>query len=198
MKSRRTHSSIDALPKEVKKTVNLMITDGQWPDDRDGQLLAAAQQEPGKPTYDKITEYLNRRGYQISRSALGRYAGRIGMMSKMRYASSLAREVMADQKAHASETQKAVAEMITAHIIDIAATGDQLSPKDLQNISRSLKDCAAIAIKADQYIRERVEERAAAAAENIQQYKQEIPEHILRSITEQVYGIVQVDDNSNK
>ncbi len=185
------------LKPELRSVINLMITDAQWPGDEHGSRLKAAAE--GNPTYDDITAYINAWGVKISRSAVGRYAQRIGLMSRMRFSAGLAKEVMADTSAStASETQKAVAEMITATAIELIA-GSELSPNELRKVSGAIKDCAAIAIKADQYIRERIEAKMQAAATKVDDLvKKEISAETRRRIREEIYGIIDVDNTATK
>jgi TusA-related sulfurtransferase len=198
MSKRRTHSSLDTLAPYVLSAINLMITDGIWPGDAAGKQLRLTS-ESGKPTYDDITAWLKASGFDISRSAVGRYARRIAWMSRMRNSADLAKNVMAEiDETNVSKTQKAVAEMITARAIELLADDDKATANDLRRYSQAIKDCTAIAIKSDQYVRERIETKARAAAKNIESsLKTEISAEKLKFIKEQVYGVFDLESEES-
>lgn len=155
---RRTHSFIDRLPEEVAATVNKMIVDGIWPMEHDGDI-------DRKPTYENVVEYLTSLGYSVSHSAVGRYAKRLSLMTRMKDSANMAREVMQDiNPDNASAAQKAVAEMMTAQMIDFIASNQELEAKEIMAVSRAIKDCAYVAIKSDEYIR-KIREKANEVAE---------------------------------
>lgn len=197
--NRRTHSTIDSVPADVLSAINLMITDGLWPDDEIGKRLNLTTD--GKPTYDDITAYLKTIGYNISRSAVGRYSQRIAWMSKMRNSAELAKNVMAEvDETNVSKTQKAVAEMITARAIELLAEDESATANDLRRYSQAIKDCTAIAIKSDQYTRQRFEEKAKAAENNIDKLTTELSQETRQKINKEIraiYGIYDTDKTVN-
>ncbi|MFA5187031.1 MAG: phage protein Gp27 family protein [Patescibacteria group bacterium] len=154
--ARRTHSTIDTLPQSIRDTLMQMVVDGQWP----GSMIS----HEGKPTYDDIVAYCSTKGFDISRSAIGRWAKGLLAFERMRTAAGIARKVMGDLTAEtATETQKAAAEIMTAQIIELISDND-LKPKDISMISGAIRDCTQVALKADQYIRTQIADRAKAAA----------------------------------
>lgn len=182
--AKRTHSSMDALPAGLRETITRMVTDGWWPEDLgDGR--------EGKPTYDDIVEYIVLSGYSISRSAVGRWAKQLTALERMRTAAGIARTVMQDYEANATETQKAAAEMMTARIIELTAD-ETLKPKDISMISGAIRDCMTVSLKADQYIRQQIKEKIAAADKAVTAIarKKQIDPETLKMIREQIYGIV--------
>jgi len=68
--NRRTHSSIDKLPREVQVAVKLMLIGKKWPTDYKNHY-------DGIPRYKDVVEYCRAKGYIVARSSVGRYAKRI-------------------------------------------------------------------------------------------------------------------------
>jgi len=182
---RRAHSSIDLLPKGLQETLRRMIIDNEFPFDFPGET-------EGKPTYQDMVEYCRAQGHKISPSAMGRFGKHMRTLSLMKEAGFIAREAMSGlDDENASQTQKAVSEMLTAQVISKAADGE-LSSKQLKELAQTTKDCAYIAMKADEYRRNQLKEKAEAAAEKITEIagKKQIDPETLKAIREQVYGIV--------
>jgi len=184
MAKRRTHSSIDSLPAALRDTITRMVTEGLWPAD-------VHISSDGKPTYQDIVDYCRAHGEDISHSAVGRWAKSLLAFERMRSAAGIARKVMGDIADNATETQKAAAEIMTAQIIELIADND-LKPKDISMISGAIRDCTQVALKADQYIRTQVKERAAAADKAVTEIakKKQIDPDTLKMIREQIFGIV--------
>lgn len=186
-RQRRSHSSLDSLPEAVKAKVDAMVIDDTYPEGFDEELKS------GKPTYDDIVAYLEYAGHPRSRSAVGRYAARLMTIARMKQAGLVARDVMKDLTGEkASQTQKAAVEMITAHAIQLMAEAENVSTKDLFQIAAAMKDCANVAIKADQYIREQIKTKAEKASKEIEAVakKKQIDPETLKIIKEQIYGII--------
>jgi len=182
--ARRVHSTIDRLPVAVRRTAMRMIVDGDWPDGVQGE---------GKPTYEDVVAWLTSRGHRVSLSAMGRWAKQLLALSRMRQSAEIVREVMADVKAErVSETQRAVAELITATAIDTLSSVEELTPRQLRDVSSAMRDCTTVAINADKYIRQQLDARAKAADQQITALarKRKLDPEVLKAIREQVYGIV--------
>ena len=183
---RRTHSSIDKLPAELRDTLRSMIIDGQWP----------AGYEPdydGRPRYQDVVAYAQSQGHTLAHSSVGRWAKQLRVFERMRTSAAITRDVMADLTSeNASATQKAAGEMITAAAIDFMSDHDSFSSKELRDIATAMKSCAGIAIDADQYIREQAKRKAEAADQKITAVavKKHIDPETLRMIREEIYGIV--------
>ena len=185
MAKRRTHSSIDTLPADLRDTLTAMVVDGDWP----GDWPAAGE---GRPTYDDLAAYAAHCGVSVSRSAIGRWAKGLLAFERMRSAAGIARKVMGDLNAEAAtETQKAADEIMTAQIIELIADG-QLDSKDISLVSGAIKDCNQVAMQADKYIREQLKAKAAEAVKNVNVLakKKNIDPETLRIIREEIYGIV--------
>jgi len=185
MSKRRTHSVIDRLPGEVHDVLMRMAVDNVWPDD----WLGARD---GKPTYDDMVLYCSTQGHVVSRSAVGRWAKRMQVFERMKTAGTIARDVMKGlSDENATRTQKAAAEIITAQIIELASS-DDMTAKEIKNIATAVRDCTAVSMKADTYIRERTKKKAEAAAKEITKIatKKKIDPEVLKAIREQVFGIV--------
>lgn len=185
MAIRRTHSSIDKLPRALQKALEQMLVDNIWPDDFAGK-------RKGKPRYIDLERYCRQKNYEVSKSALGRYGKRMRVLAKMKEAGLIVRSVMDGlSEEEASQTQKAVAELLTAKAIELAAADTKLSSKQIKEIAQGVRDCASISIKADQYRQEQVRKKAADAIKNISAIgKKKINPETLKIIREQIYGIV--------
>jgi len=183
--ARRTHSTIDTLPASLKSAVNRMLIDDEFPDDWTGE-------EMHRPTYDDVVEYLKSKGTRISRSAVGRYGMRMRTLARMKRAGAITREIMADlTNEKASQTQKAVAEMITAVAIEFVSGREDFDAEDIRDVAKAMKDCTAIAISSDKYVRTQLEEKTKEADKNVTEIakKKNIDPETLRMIREQIYGI---------
>jgi len=193
---RRTHSSVDKLPDELRETLTRMIVDNEWPDDFPRRKAFGFKGDnselSGTPRYQDLVTYCDFKGHKISESAIGRFGMRMRTLARMKSAGTIVRDVMKDLTAEkASATQKAVAEIITAQIIEFASE-EKLTAKEIQNIARAVKDCTQVSINADKYIREQLKEKADKANSAISKLveKKKIDPEVLRQIREQVYGII--------
>jgi len=194
-KDRRTHSTIDKLPDALREAMTRMLVDNEWPDDFDfspDNLYPGHEGSKGKPRYEDLVSYCKQKGFKASESAVGRFGMRMRTLVRMKNAGVIVRDVMKDLTAEkASATQKAVAEIITAQIIEFASQSD-LTAKEIQNIARAVKDCTRVSIDADKYIRKQLTEKVEAADKAISKIaaKKKIDPEALKAIREQVYGIV--------
>jgi len=185
MKVRRTHSSIDNLPAALQKTLSAMLVDNLWPDDYKGK-------KNGKPKYIDLERYCRQNNFEVSKSSIGRFGIRMRTLAKMKEAGLIVRSVMEGLGAeNASQTQKAVAELLTARAIEIAAEKN-LNPKQLRDMSTAMRDCAGVSIKADQYKQQQQKLKADNAMKKIEATanKNKISPETLKIIREQIYGIV--------
>lgn len=192
---RRTHSSIDKLPAEIREAVIRMIVDGEWPDDFPEQVLAEMENSkagmPGKPRYEDMVTYCLHKGHKIAQSSMGRFGKRMRVMARMKNAGAIARETMDGLTGeHASKTQKAVAEIITAQIIEIAAE-DNLSTKQIRELATAVKDCTAVSISADKYIREQIEKKIEAATQSTKKKltKAGVNQKLIQEIMDEHLGV---------
>jgi hypothetical protein len=196
MSKRRTHSTIDHLPADLKDAVNRMIVDRQWPDDFPRRAAFGFKGEgtdmAGDPKYEDVVEYCKFKGHPVSHSAVGRYAMRLRTLARMKQAGVMTREIMKENTgANASETQRAIAEMITAVGIEYISSKDVYTAEEIRDISKAMKDLAAIAITSDKYIRQQIQEKAKAADANITEIarRKQLDPETLKMIREQIYGI---------
>jgi hypothetical protein len=110
---------------------------------------------------------------------------------RMRTAAGIARQVMKDvASANVGETQKAAAEIITAQIIEIASSED-LTAQDTKSIANAIRNCTAVAMKANDYVLDQIKHRAEAAVKSVEKTlkKKQIDPETLKMIREQIYGI---------
>lgn len=70
MTKRRTHSSINELPWDLRKIIARMLVDNEWPDDFSGEKKCW-------PRYKDVVEYCKFKNAVVSKSAVGRYAKRL-------------------------------------------------------------------------------------------------------------------------
>ncbi len=186
MSKRRTHSSVDKLPTDLRDSLMRMIVDNEWPDD-----FRSDTEPEGKPQYDDLVAYCTQKDQSVSRSAIARWAKQLRTFERMRTAGAIARDVMQGlSEENATVTQKAAAEIITAQIIELTASED-MTTKQIKDVSTAIRDCTAVAMKADQYVRKQIEEKARTADKKIVAIakKKQIDPETLKAIREQVYGI---------
>jgi len=187
MAKRRVHSSIDALPASLQGKLTAMIVDNTWPADWQGTRT-------GKPTYADLVLYCKLCDHTVSESSVGRWAKRMGMLARMKEAGLMVRDVMSGLDGeNASVTQKAVAEMITAQTIEFITSTDDMTAKQIKDISTAIRDCTQVSINADKYSRTQQAAKAHAAEKNIEKIanKKNIDPETLRMIKEQIYGIME-------
>jgi len=185
MSKRRTHSTIDTLPADLRSTITAMVTDNAWPADW-------PHESTGHPTYDDIVTYCQLHGQTISRSAVGRWAANLRTMTRYRQYGELAKRVMADMDGDASVAQKAAAEMLTSVLIEYLANRDSFDPRDMKHMGDAISACNRIAIQADKHHAAAVAakaQKADKAIKGIAKRKNLDPE-TLAYIRQQVYGIV--------
>jgi hypothetical protein len=192
--TRRTHSTIDTLPAELRDVITRMVVDADWPKDFPWEKSDIPSELYGKskPRYLDIVLYCLFKGSPVSPSSLGRWAKGLQAFERMRTAAGLAKQIMADVKdENASAAQKAAAEIITAQIIDLASRED-LKPKDISMISGAVRDCNQVAMQADKYQREQIKAKAEATVKTVTEMakKKQIDPAVLQNIVEQIYGIV--------
>lgn len=184
--TRRTHSTIDLLPKELVETLRGMVVNNEWPADYEGEKI-------GKPHYIGMQGYVVQKGYQVSVAAVGRFARRMRTVSQMSNAASTVRDVMNNLSGEAvSATQKAAAEMLTAHILEYLTDGSELSSEDIRDVALALKTSTSVVLKADKYMRLRLAEKVESMKRDVGAIKpnKTISRETLQAIREQVYGII--------
>lgn len=185
--SRKVHSTIDKLPPDLKRTLVSMIVDNEWPKDFD------RDDYKGNPRYEDMAAYCVLKGKKISRSAIGRFAGRLRTLTRMRQAGVITREVMEDvTDEKASKTQKAVAEMITAVAIEFISGQGDLNDKELKNLAKAMRDCTAIAINSDQYTRNQLQTKVQAATDSTKEKltKAGVDRKLIKGIIDEHLGVV--------
>ncbi len=184
--ARRTHSTIDKLPKGLRDTLTAMVVDGSWPSDWPGS-------HKGKPTYDDLVDYCLHCGHPVSHSAVGRWAMQLRAITRMKTAGLIAAETMSHMTdENAGRIQKAAAEMATALSLEFMTSHDDYSAKQLKEVSQAIRDCASISLKVDKYNREQVKAKAQKAAKNIEKKvagRKGIDAETMKIIREQIYGI---------
>ncbi len=186
MTKRRTHSSIDKLPADLRDAVTRMIVDFEWPVD-------CKCMNNGKPTYENVADYCKQKGFAISESAIGRYGMRMRTISLMKQAGVIARETMGNMTAEdAPKTQKAAAEMATALILEFMASNDNYTSKQIKEISQAIRDCAQVSIKADQYIRQQITKKVEAAADSTKEKltKAGVDRKLIQAIIDEHLGVI--------
>lgn len=185
------------MPADLREQLTRMVVDGEWPDDfpkREAFGFKGERSElQGTPTYDDMATYCEHRGHKVSRSAIGRFGMRMRMLSRMREAAKVTREVMADlSDENASQTQKAVAEMITATAIEFVSSQDSFGAKEIKDLAKAMKDCTAIAINSDKYVREQIQKKVATAARSTEKKlrKAGVNRKLIQEIIDEHLGVV--------
>jgi hypothetical protein len=113
-------------------------------------------------------------------------------LAKMKETGLIVRSVMEGLDGeNASQTQKAVAELLTARAIEIASE-KKLNSKQIREMSQAMKDCGTVSIQAEKFKQDQLKQKAEKAAKNIQTLvdKKQLSPETLKIIREQIYGIV--------
>jgi Bacteriophage Mu, Gp27 len=189
MARRRTHSSIDLLPRDLLDVITRMLIDGIWPEDYPSLMDAI---EVGKPRYEDIVRYCKHKGFDVSPSAIGRWAKRMFNWSRMKEMGLIARETMKDVADNSvSVTQKAAAEIITAHIIDLATSDDKITAKQARDLATAVKDCVMVTIKSNDYSREEQIKKAEKVAESTKKKlkKAGVDRKVIQEIIDEHLGV---------
>jgi len=182
----RKHRNIDKLPKELINIIISMAVDNTWPEDFEGV-------KAGRPRYADMVSHVRQKGHDMSVYAIGRFCRQLRTFARMKNTAQLVKDTMKlPGKVEVSETQKAVAEMITALIIEHVSGQDKFNTKDISSLARAARDCTQVAITADKYIREQIQKNIASANKQIAiiAKKKNIDPATLKAIREQVYGII--------
>jgi hypothetical protein len=186
LEGKRTHRNIDKLPKDLINIIISMAVDNIWPEDFKGE-------KTGHPRYEDMASYVQQKGRSISVYAIGRFCRRLRSLTVMKNSAMLIKDAMKlTGKVKASETQKAVAEMISCMIIEHISGQDELEAKDISSLARAARDCTQVAIAADKYMRGQIQENIASASKQIGVIakKKNIDPMTLKAIREQIYGIL--------
>lgn len=186
--NRRTHSSIDDLPRALREVLVRMIVDNIWP----GDMLGKDDDYDGKPRYEDCVAYCVEKGHSVSPSAMGRFGIQMRTHAMMKNAGLIASETMADLTDEDSpRIVKAAAKMMTALALQFMVDHQNLSSKELKEVSQAIRDCATVAIKAQQQLTDTIKEKAKQADKKITGLaKKKIDPETLKQIREQIYGIV--------
>jgi hypothetical protein len=196
-KTRRIHSSIDKLPAGLRDALTRMIVDNEWPADfPPGKMVGFSGKDAelvGTPKYEDLVTYCQFKGYMVSPSAIGRFGMRLRTLARMKQAGIITREIMSDiTNEKASATQKAVAEMITAVGIEFVSGHDNFDAEEIRDIAKAMKDCTAIAINADKYIREQLAKKIKDSAESTKKKltKAGVNRKLIQEIIDEHLGVV--------
>ena len=187
MAGRRTHSSLDKLPALLRDELVRMLVDNEYPIEFHGDPTA------GKPKYEDLVEYCKQRGHTVSMSAVGRFAIRYRTLQRMKEAGVITREVMKDlTDEKASATQKAVAEMLTAVSIEFIGSHEEFDADEIRDVSKAIKDCAAVAIASDKYQREQFTQKVQKAADSTRAKltKAGVDRKLIQEIIDEHLGVV--------
>ncbi len=187
MNPRRTHSSIDNLPAALQKAMEQMLVDNLWPDD-----FSPERSRRGKPKYKDLEIYCGQKGFEVSKSAIGRFGIRMRVLAQMKNSGVIVRQVMEGLDAETtSQTQKALAEMLTARMIELASE-KKLSPVQLKMMSQAARDCGSLSIKADQYRQQQQLKNAQTAAKNTKAKltKAGVDRKLIQEIIDEHLGVI--------
>lgn len=184
--AKRTHSSVDTLPANLRKALIRMLVDDEYPDDFEGK-------RKGKPKYKDLVSYCAQHNRKISKSAIGRFGKQMNVYRKMKHSGVITRQVMeglADEKA--SVTQKAAAEIITAIIIEFTSSHEKFTTKQIAEIAKAMKDCTSVVIKSDEYTRTRLTKKVEAAARSTKEKltKAGVDRKLIQTIIDEHLGVV--------
>jgi hypothetical protein len=186
--TRRVHNFVEKLPFALREVITQMLVDNIWPND-----FKPEAGYKGNPRYIDIVLYCRQKGFEVSDSAISRWSIHLRVISRMKEAGLIARDVMKDlTEEKASATQKAAAEMITAHIVQLAAEEESLTTKQLKEVSQAVRDCMNVSITADKYIREQLAKKIRTATESTKAKltKAGVNRKLIQEIIDEHLGVV--------
>ncbi|MGD9504554.1 MAG: phage protein Gp27 family protein [Syntrophobacteraceae bacterium] len=167
----RRHSRIeDELPLEIREQVDRLLIEGG-------------------ATYDDIRDWLAERGYDISRSAIGRYGQDfMGTYRRLRIIEDKARALVSEA-GDGMALDEAVSKMFSQMILEALVAGDL----DLKKQGRLIGDFAKLQSSTVQRerLKSELRKKAQAAAEEVAEVARKggLSEDAIRQIEEQVLGI---------
>ena len=166
---RRQHGRVrDGLPAEVREQVDRLLIEGG-------------------ATYDDIKGWLDSQGYDISRSAIGRYGKAFfSTYQKVRMVEDQSKALMSEP-GDGMVLEEAITKLFAQAIIEAQVDGSL----DIKTLPRIISDFARL--QASSVLRERMKADFKAkfdkAAEKVAKKKNVDPE-TLRMIREEVYGVI--------
>lgn len=172
MDIRRKHGRVrDELPVEIREQVDRLLVEGG-------------------STYDEIKAFLAGQGFDISRSAIGRYGKDfMAVYQRMKIVEDKSR-VLVSEAGDGMVLEEAAAKMFSQMILEAQLSGSL----DIKTLPRIISDFARL--QASTVLRERLKKdiakKAAKAVANIEQkiQKRHLDPATLKIIREEIYGIV--------
>lgn len=167
----RTHSRIEReLPAEVRREVDRLLVEGN-------------------ATYDEIASFLTAKGYDISRSAIGRYGKDfLAQYQRLRIIEDKSRTLISEAGDGLS-LEEAASKVFAQKILEALLSGDL----DVLEVPRLVSDFAKL--QGSTVLRERlkmdVKKRVEKAVETVEKTltKKAVDAETLRRIREEIYGI---------
>lgn len=167
----RTHSRIEReLPAEVRREVDRLLVEGN-------------------ATYDEIASFLTVKGYDISRSAIGRYGKDfLAQYQRLRIIEDKSRTLISEAGDGLS-LEEAASKVFAQKILEALLSGDL----DVLEVPRLVSDFAKL--QGSTVLRERlkmdVKKRVEKAVETVEKTltKKAVDAETLRRIREEIYGI---------
>lgn len=186
--TRRTHSSIDRLPADLSGALVRMFVDNIFP----GDYLKDPDYD-GKPRYEDGVAYCVQKGFSVSPSAIGRFGMQMRTQAMMKNAGLIARETMAGlTDEDSSKTIKAAAEMMTALNLQFMVENRNFTSRQLKEVSQAIRDCAQVAIKAQQHLSDQIKTKVTAAAASTKKKlgKAGVDRKLIQEIIDEHLGVV--------
>ena len=172
----RKHSRLtDDLPEEIRKEVDILLVQGS---------------DQGKVTYDDIKDYLSKKGYDISRSSIGRYGkGFLANYQRLRIIEDQARTLISDA-GDGMVLEEAVSKTFAQFILELLHAG-KLDLKKAPKIIGEFARLQASVVKREQ-LKGEYAKKVQKAASNIETKlkKKSLDPKTIKIIKEEVYGIV--------
>ncbi len=165
----RRHGKIHELPDDVRKEVDALLIENA--------------------TYEEISEYLKSKGYDISRSAVGRYGKDfMNYIREVRIIEDQAKQIVSGND-DAMVLEEAATKLFTKKIVTMLMS----EGINLNKIPRIVSDFARL--QASSVLRERMKAEFRKKAEKAfnraeKQLKKLSKEELIRSLREDIYGLV--------
>lgn len=169
----RTHSRIDdELPVDIRAQINRLLVETN-------------------ATYDDIKDFLDKKGFDISRSAIGRYGkGFMSNYQRLRIIEDKSRTLVSEA-GDGLVLEETAAKMFASQIIEAQLNGEI----DMKTLVKLIGGFAALQSSSVQRerIKKEISQKAEKAVQNIEKRaakKTSLDPETLKIIKEEVYGIV--------
>lgn len=148
---------------------------------------------PERRTYDEIVSWVEKQGHKISTSALSRYYKYLQTLENVKIASQQVKAILDetedDSPLELEEGVSKLGAVIMMEVLQEAKRGDKV---DVSHIGRLMGDFARLqsASVARERLKLELRKRAKKAVANIESRAKQLDPETLRTIREEIYGLI--------